>query len=210
MRLARRIAGITAIAIAVTCIGCGKKQTAVTPTPTTSVPLPEWAPKNPSPEFLRAARVLKPMPAEKIPGFVGAAEAARLLQTYPAAWEFFGTLTDEQIHQFLTSKPTNMPGEESQASTRVLISVRSLTPKQRAALDSYFEAWRKAMQGMPEGTPGFSTDRLVDLYRFGAAQDLSNVDAGFNVAGHSVNITFRIRMADGTVSSGFGCTIASI
>jgi hypothetical protein len=153
------------------------------------------------------------MPSEKVPGFVGEAEAMRLLKTYPAAWEFFGTLTDRQIHQFLSSKPNNAPGEESQASTRVLVPVKSFTPKQRAALDKYFEVWRQAMSGAhktddPRGA--FFADRLVALYRFGAKEDLSNVDAGFNVAGHSVNITFRIHKPDGTVMSGFGCTIASI
>jgi len=175
------------------------------------VPLPEWAPKSPSPEFLRAAKVLKPLPSEKLVGLVGAAEAARILRTYPAAWEFFGTLTDEQVHRFLTSKPVNMPGEESQASSRVLIPIKSLTQKQRAALDRYFEAYREAMKGTatPE-EPSWIEERIVTFYHFGANEDLSNVDAGFNVAGHSVNITFRIHKRDGSVVSGFGCTIATI
>jgi hypothetical protein len=197
--------------------GCGQRARQTTPgqlvTATAGVPLHGWAPKNPSPDFLRAAKVLKPMPSEKVGGFVGAAQAARLVRTYPAAWEFFGTLTDEQIHHFLTSRPVSMPGEESQASTRVLIPVKSLAPRQRAALDKYFDEWRRAMSGTYRADDprafGFA-DRLVALYRFGAKEDLSNVDAGFNVAGHSVNITFRIRMPDGTVRSGFGCTIVGL
>lgn len=210
MKLAWRVVGIIGIGVALTGFGCGKTKQ---PAKTTSVPLPEWAPADPSPEFLRAARVLKPKPPERTAGIVGAAQAARLAQTYPAAWEFFGTLTDEQVQQFLTRKPMTIPGEESQASTRVLIPVKSLTSKQRAALDKYFEEWRRAMSGAYRADDPHAAghaDRLVALYRFGAKEDLSNVDAGFNVAGHSVNITFRIRKSDGTVVSGFGCTIATL
>ncbi|MGD0114085.1 MAG: hypothetical protein ABSD48_19685, partial [Armatimonadota bacterium] len=102
-----------------------------------AVPLPEWAPKNPSPEFLRAARVLKPMPDELLQGIVGrSAEGEALLQRYrgtmPASYEFFGTLDDRQIERLRTSHEIRIPA-------------KALTPKQRAALNHWFEDWRAAM-----------------------------------------------------------------
>jgi len=56
------------VPLMVLAFGCShrapQRPSAPAPAPKASVPLPEWAPKDPSPEFLRAAKVLKPMPPE--------------------------------------------------------------------------------------------------------------------------------------------------
>ena len=195
-------------------VGCGhrapQKPETATPEPKTSVPLPEWAPKNPSSEFLRAAKVLKPMPPEVFRDAAQtdpASEAfmGHVVRTFPAAWELFGSLTDEQIQRFFTAKPDT---DDPDISKMILIPVKSLTLEQRAALDKYFDAWRTAMQGMP-AEQTLDADRLVTLYRAGAKEDLSNLDVGFNQAGRSVNITFRIRRPDKDMR-GFGCTIGTL
>jgi hypothetical protein len=136
-----------------------------------------------------------------------AAEAfmGRVVRTFPAAWEFFGSLTDEQIKRFLTAKPDT---DNPDISKMILLPVKSLTSQQREALDKYFDAWRTAMQGVPSEQI-LDADRLVTLYKAGAKEDLSNLDVGFNQAGRSVNITFRIRRPDRDMR-GFGCTIGTL
>jgi hypothetical protein len=192
MKVTWRAVGIIGLAVAIACYGCGKDSKPQTPTPaaTINVSLPEWAPKNPSPEFLRAAKVLKPIPPE-ILGSLGekagpAAQAvlARYHGTYPPAWEFFGTLSEQQI-------------EHLRSSGTVRVPVKSMTPAQRHLLDRYFDAWRKAMAGQEQIPP----DWLVVLYKEGAKEDLSNVEAGFvrdsSVPG--VNMQFWITRSDGSV-----------
>ena len=81
--------------------GCARKA-ANPPKPAaqkSAVPLPEWAPKNPSPEFMRAAKVLKPMPHEL---------AQNNYPTLPSVWEFFGSLSDDQIREFQRLKEVRM------------------------------------------------------------------------------------------------------
>ena len=210
-----RLGWVVAVVIVVLAAsGCGRRDKQAGGRKATgasaSVPLPEWAPANPSPEFLRAAKVLKPMPPEV---FRDAAQAdpaseafmGRVVRTFPAAWEFFGSLTDEQIQRFFTAKPDT---DDPDISKMILIPVKSLTLEQRAALDKYFDAWRTAMQGMP-AEQTLDADRLVTFYRAGAKEDLSNLDVGFNQAGRSVNITFRIRRPDKDMR-GFGCTIGTL
>jgi len=131
------------------------------------MPLPEWAPKNPSPEFLRAAKVLEP----DLPEFFYSrdkddlavkASWARYSRTLPAAWELFGTLSDEQIEAFLTVREVRIP-------------VKDLSHKQRAMLNHYFEVWRKVFKGVSAINTEFGDDWLVGLYKLGANEDLSNV-----------------------------------
>jgi hypothetical protein len=129
----------------------------------------------------------------------------RVVRTFPAAWELFGSLTDEQIQRFFTAKPDT---DDPDISKMIFIPVKSLTLEQRAALDEYFDAWRTAMQGLPPEQI-LDADRLVTLYKAGAKEDLSNLDVGFNQAGRSVNITFRIRRPDKDMR-GFGCTIGTL
>jgi len=195
--------------------GCGRHKARESPTavhmPEPKLPLPEWAPKNPSEEFLRAAKVLKPMPMEPTsageeatPGL--AAISARLRSTWPAAYGFFGTLTDGQIERFLSVKKIRIP-------------TKSLTKAQRTALDRWFEAYRQAMKGA--GLGGLlPDDYLVQLYKEGAAEDLSNVDVGFATvpvgtsssaiqSTHRVHLWFWIKRADGSAAE-FGTGFAQI
>jgi hypothetical protein len=151
-----------------------------------SVPLPEWAPKNPSPEFMRAWTALKPAPLEQLRHFAhgdeaGEAQLMKSLEFWPATYEFFGTLTDEQIQEFRAAKELRIP-------------VKALTRQQRAALDAWFAAFRKAMKGSDPAT----SDYLIMLYKMGAKEDLSNVRAGFVAnGGHAVHIAFWITVPGG-------------
>ncbi len=104
--------------------------------------------------------------------------------TYPALYEFFGTLSDNQLQKFLDSGETRIPAKQ-------------LTASQRKVLDAYFDKYREAHRDhpMPE-----LRDQLVNLYKVGAAQDLSNVDVGFSSktsGGHLVSINFWIKKPDG-------------
>jgi hypothetical protein len=190
--------------------GCGgrtvQKPPAALARSKAEAPLPEWARKNPSPQFLRAARVLKPLPKEfwAQPGnsLEEHAFGDRMVGTYPAAWEFFGTLTTQQVQRFLSSH-----------EKKILIPVKSLTSVQRGALDNWFEDWRKEWSGFfrsDDQRGPILADRRVALYRLGAKEDLSNVDAGFDVADHLVRIASRIRQPDGTVKFLFGASIATL
>jgi hypothetical protein len=179
---------------AMLAFGCGQraeqKPSNVTPATEAAVPLPEWAPKSPSPEFLRAARVLKPGPKEAIASFAQGelaqvALVERLQRTWPAAYEFFGTLTDEQIERFLSVRQVRMP-------------IRSLAPQQRSALDNWFETWRNEMTG----NPSLPEDFLVVLFKLGARDDLSNVDVGVDAQseGRVVTINFWVALTAGKVA----------
>ena len=189
MRLAWSVLGIIGIAVAVACLGCGKAQKpgTTTPAPKSDVPLPEWAPENPSPEFMRAAMVLTPLPAEYGQGSARGNPTAqawytRYRRTYVPSYEFFGTLSDQQIERFLSQK-------------KLLIRVPSLTTKQRAALDKWFELRREAMKGLGAE----SEDFLVKLFKLGAGEDLSNVEVGFIASGgHAVHVLFCVTRSDGT------------
>jgi hypothetical protein len=181
-----------------------------------SVTLPEWAPKNPSKEFLRATRVLKPVPleSEKVPGRSDAENAARIkgkIILWLAAYEFFGTLSDKQVTRFLQVRqmvlPAGVPGRPPRRvrGNQVVIPVKQLTKRQRAALDRYFEADREASKGQSSpGHPG-GTDCLLDLYKMGAKRDLSNVRVGFDTAqggaGHTVSVVFYVTRPDGSIDS---------
>ena len=159
-----------------------------------AVPLANWAPKNPSPEFVRAARVLTSMaerPAQSDQpesDLAARAASARYTRTLPAAWEFFGTLSDGQVERFL-------------ATRELRLQVKDLSPKQRAALYRYFEVWREQMKGLPERPTEWGADWLVDLYKFGAREDLSNVQIEFLVRGSArVAMILRVRQPDGGLS----------
>jgi len=169
--------------------------------------LPDWAPKHPSLEFLRAARVLKPTPLDvmKSSGATDTENAVRVkgaIILWIAAYEFFGTLKDEQIAQFLQIRqmvlPPGAPGRPSQhvRGNQIVIPVKQLTGRQRAALDRYFEASREAFKGQR------SDDCLLVLYKMGAKRDLSNVRVGFDTAqagaGHDVSVIFYVTPPGGS------------
>jgi hypothetical protein len=204
LRCGLLVAVVGAVAVLLTSAGCGHR--AAPPAPKAepaakqSVPLPDWAPKHPSPEFLRALRVLKPVPEEEFTKAFGdsvtataQADRARILR--PAAYEFFGSLNDEQVQRFLKD------WDSKRQKRRILIPVKSMTPKQRAAFDAYVRAWAKAFAGQPDG------DYLVLLYKSGAKQDLSNVRVGFVASGgHAVHVLFCIPNADGSDSGRGMCS----
>jgi hypothetical protein len=169
------ILAVVAFAIA----GCGQRTAHKPPASAfprrAQVPLPEWAPKNPSPEFLRAAKVLKPLPLEMLKSLGGQRQVPdlalkRYVGIWPAAYEFFGTLTDDQIERFRTTR-------------RIRIRVGDLTKEQRKAFDRFITARDRALEG----------DLLVSFYKAGATKDLSNVEVGFlDEGGHIVSVRWWI------------------
>lgn len=120
MKLAWCIVGIIGITAALAFAGCEKADRAAETTPAkTATPLPEWAPENPSPEFLRAAKVLTPIPTEG-DGMENEILDKVLTEKWERvsvpAWEFFGTLSDEQVNRLFTSKPINVGGRPASVS----------------------------------------------------------------------------------------------
>ena len=195
MKAAWHVVGVVVLATVVAFLGCGR-QAAEAPessagTQTADVPLPVWAPENPSPEFLRAARVFRTWVNEPAvtdePELAGRALDLRFQRTLVPAWEFFGSLTDEQIERFRSRRDLR-------------IQVRDLTDKQRAALYRFFDVWRKEFKGVSAVTTEFSEDWLVELYKLGAREDLSNVEVQFLVRGRGrVAMLLRSRQPDGSL-----------
>ncbi len=159
------------------------------------VVLPSWAPKNPSKEFLRAARVLRPVPEEAQP----------YQPTYPAAYELFGTLTDKQMAEFLTRKqyvePASGYDEKAKQAAKetfgatetggnivyyqhsVTLPVKSLTAPQRKAFNRLLDVWGEELKQQGE------SDLRVQLYKMGATKDLSNVNIRVStIAAHAVHL----------------------
>jgi hypothetical protein len=168
------------ILLAAVTAGCARHAPAPKPVAepaaaaTTTVPLPDWAPKNPSPEFLRAAKVLKPIPADMMQNAgeamqVPAAVLKRYERWWPAGWEFFGTFSDDQI-------------ERVRKTGFLRVHVRDLTPKQREAFEAFMGAIDRALAGAAR------PEYRVSLYKFGAKKDLSNVDVGFDTDAHALLI----------------------
>jgi hypothetical protein len=158
--------GIAICVLAFAAIGCGHRGAQQKTGVPSGVVLPEWAPKNPSPEFARAAAVLNAPPTLQemrdtvaLPGkseMEIQAAVERTTRHYIRAYGVFGALTDEQIRQL-------------EDAWEVRIPIKSATPQQRAALDQWFGG----------GAKGGSHDPLIWLYKEGAKEDLSNVDFGF-------------------------------
>ena len=183
------ITSLLLLSLALCAVGCGQKAAHQPARPAArrpSIPLPEWAPKNPSPEFLRAWKALKPAPLEQLRAYAhgdkaGEAQMMKSLCFWPATYEFFGTLSDEQIGKFRAEK-------------ELRIRPRDLTERQRAALEAWFAAFREAEKG---GDPETS-DYQIMLYKMGAKEDLSNVRVGFVAnGGHAVHIAFWITVPGG-------------
>ncbi|MDH4179293.1 MAG: hypothetical protein OEV33_02190 [Armatimonadota bacterium] len=194
---------VPAVLVLLVAPGCGQRAAQQEATQPADVPLPEWAPENPSPEFLRAARVIKPWPEEFTPASSEAeltrkALHHRYISTLPAAWEFFGTLTDEQIERFLSAKSFRLRFVD-------------LSGRQRTALLSYFDVFRESMKGLSPEEQGYSEDPLVELYKLGAKEDLSNVEIEFLVrASGIVAIFMRARQPDGSLSPPAGVGLGYI
>jgi len=171
---------VVALCFVMVCVvaGCGRKAEktpAAKATPPAGVGLPDWAPKNPSPEFLRAAKVLKPLPAELLQRkgeSVGVSDSVLKMYTkwWAAGYDLFGTLSDRQVARV-------------RSTGLIRLRFASLTPKQRQAFESFMAAKDSALAGVS----GYTEYRVV-LYKFGAKQDLSNVDVGFEVEARVVMV----------------------
>jgi hypothetical protein len=156
------------------------------------VMLPEWAPKNPSPEFIRAAKTLKPLPKEALVrlssgqfGQTAQAVVEKFSRTWVADYELFGTLTNQQIDKFKSTGTVRIP-------------IENLRKSQRIALDNYFGVWKEDMTGVGAGVD----DMLVMLYESGATKDLYNVDVGFaKMESHLVHMCFWVKKSDGKVEN---------
>jgi hypothetical protein len=119
-------------------------------------------------------------------------------------WELFGSLTDQQLTEFATWKyefrsarhtmkevldnkvaegQGRVEGDRAVLAWRwVRVPMKSFSPRQRQLFDKYAAVYAGYNQG-----PG-KHDLLVDLYRAGATQDLSNVDLLFSTHGHLVSL----------------------
>ena len=193
--------------VLMTTSGCGRRVPKAPATPA-AAPIAAWAPRNPSPAFLRAAKVLKPLPEE-------VQQSSELL---PALFELFGTLTDDQIKTFLQRKQAKIPLKGASESTlslfrekygakeageelvydmhEVSVPYRSLTAAQREAFDKAEAALLTAMK-----SEGDNDDLLVHLYKIGAKEDLSNVDVGFSAIGHEVQYHITVRKGGSATAS---------
>lgn len=145
-------------------------------------PLPDWAPENPSPEFLRAAKVLRGVPMDAVGRGDMPEESWRALLGYmkqvnPTLWQLFGSLTDAQIESFLSTRKISIPA-------------RDLAPNQRDALEMVLDANEgDAVEISGVTLPDFRTL----LYKMGAREDLSNVTIGFRVEGGNM-VSFNARV----------------
>jgi hypothetical protein len=155
--------------------------------------LPEWAPEEPSKEFLRAVEVLGFLPSEELRAAgaanpeVGAFVTAMLEVLWPRAFELFGSLTGEEVEEF-------------GAHREVRIYVPSLLPSQKTALDNWIEAASEVAALAPgAGPPGEGLppeQRFLALLREeGAEEDLSNVDVGFGIQAGAVGVYFWINVS---------------
>lgn len=180
------------------CGGCGNKQNS---TDTSGALLPAWAPENPSPEFVRAAKILKPMPVEPVSNVQDQALDAKLKQVWVPAWEFFGTLSDEEISRLQTSKEIDLRYD-------------AMRQDQRDALNRYLEVWRETMKNLPQGEGfegGWQPDLMVELYKYGAREDLSNVLCKFKIRGNNIVAMFlHAVQSDGSLSRPLPLGLGSI
>ncbi|UCC67670.1 MAG: hypothetical protein JSV79_11195 [Armatimonadota bacterium] len=137
--------------------------------------------------------MLKPLPPEFSQQRTGGDLARKALseryrRTLPAAWEFFGTLTDEQIERFLSAKS-------------VRLRFVDLSGRQRAALLRYFDVFRESMRGLSPEEQEYREDPLVELYKLGAKEDLSNVEIEVLVRASGIVAMFmRAREPGGDLS----------
>lgn len=171
------------------CLGCGPR------TAGDREQAPAWMPKNPSPAFQRANKLLRPLSpdslrsiAREFPG--GAASVKAYCRTFPALYEVFGSLTEAQLHEF-------------DKADQVEVSMKELTAEQRRAVEHWFDLWQKEMKHAPAEVRDYR-DLLV---KSGAAKDFTNVELGFRLrsnmqsglglVGESVSIVFRMQSSNG-------------
>jgi hypothetical protein len=132
--------------------------------------LPNWAPQHPSPEFLRAAKILTSYFWGEPKTLQEKVLKERMERIAVPAWEFFGTLNDQEMSKLMKSKDLRM-------------RYRTMRPRQQQALKAWLEVWRQNMKDLDSGwyQGGWQADWLVVLYKHGAKQDLSNVLCQFQI-----------------------------
>jgi len=147
-----------------------------------------WAPKNPSPEFRRAARQLQENPPRGAeigdPGPVTAFDAGKP-QFMPPAWELFGTLSDEQI-------------KELKQKQSVVLPYPQMTDKQKSLFNDLVINWEKAMSADKSASP---SDLRQELIKLGASENFANVEVAFmGRASRRVALVLQVRQVDGNPS----------
>jgi len=166
----------------------------VTEDPSEVAALPEWAPEEPSEEFLRAVQVLGFIPRQEVLPEGADAEMAAFLTAmteilWPRSFEFFGSLSDEQVQKFLAEQEIRLP-------------IPLLPSSQKTALDRWLAAADELIMRAPEAArPVDQTlakgGYLAVLQEQGAQEDLSNVDVGFKARRGVVGVYFWIKRSAG-------------
>jgi hypothetical protein len=154
---------IILILILCVCAGCNNHstQSATNTKLPAGVVLPAWAPANPSPQFIRAATTLKPIPDDAQGPNPDQALHAKLDQVRIPAWEFFGTLSDQEVSNLKANKELKLP-------------FGTMNSEQQAAFNHFLDVWQNIMKDWPSNV-GLKRDLRIALAGKGAKQDLSNV-----------------------------------
>jgi hypothetical protein len=179
--------------------------------------LPDWAPKHPSSEFLRAAKILKPFPMESYANsgnhLMDQTFNAKFNAVLVPAWEFFGTLSDEQTSKLFNSKEIVLhksvdPKFAKVNRARLLnLPIKSMTAKQQAALKRYLKLYGETFKGFGHNGPdgNWDEDKLILLYKLGAKEDLSNVLCSIMVRGNRlVRMNMYVVKSDGSFGRSVG------
>jgi len=138
--------------------------------------LPVWAPQKPSPEFRRAAKMLKEPPSTTSEDAVEKAFESGRSQYLPPAWELFGTLEDRQI-------------AELKQKRELLLAYKKMSGKQRNMLERLLFGWETADKELRR-----------KVQRIKPAPNFSNVELVFAVhSGERVVILMQARQPDGSI-----------
>ena len=181
MILPNRFLIASMLAVSFACAGCSRDRV--------KTDQPAWVAQHPSPAVRRAAQTLRPLSPEMLDAmarrFPGGKQGLDgYCRTLPVIYEFFGTLSPEQLRQL-------------RAHDRVFIPMQSLTPEQRRLVDDWFDCWKKEMTAAPANL----RDLRPLLQQIGIKKDLSNLEVGFiassnletglTLIGESVSFVFR-------------------
>jgi hypothetical protein len=153
--------------------------------------LPEWAPADPSDEFLRGLRALLVVPTEQVLAPAGdneelATYLKKMMNTlWPPAFELFGSLSEEEMATFFAEEELRLP-------------VPSLPAEQQTVLDRWLAAADTVIARAPVGSDVPPKGGYMALMKEeGAEEDLSNVDVGFGSKNGMVGVYFWIKKTPG-------------